>query len=103
MVGDAAGMITPLCGNGMAMAIHASKIGCDWVARYRNGEIDRATLERGYEKEWNKSFNGRLKMGRVVQQLLFGTPMASEIATGLISKIPPLRNFILKQTHGAPF
>ena len=26
MVGDAAGMITPLCGNGMSMALHASKI-----------------------------------------------------------------------------
>ena len=26
MCGDAAGMITPLCGNGMAMAIHSAKI-----------------------------------------------------------------------------
>ena len=34
MVGDAAGMITPLCGNGMAMAIHASKIACEHVVRF---------------------------------------------------------------------
>ena len=26
MLGDAAGMITPLCGNGMSMAMHASKL-----------------------------------------------------------------------------
>jgi flavin-dependent dehydrogenase len=26
MIGDAAGLITPLCGNGMSMAMHASKI-----------------------------------------------------------------------------
>jgi flavin-dependent dehydrogenase len=26
MIGDTAGLITPLCGNGMAMAIHGAKL-----------------------------------------------------------------------------
>ncbi len=31
MTGDAAGMITPLCGNGMSMALHGSKIAFDQI------------------------------------------------------------------------
>src|SRR5664279_3385320 len=33
-IGDAAGMITPLCGNGMSMAIHASKIGAESIEHF---------------------------------------------------------------------
>lgn len=34
MAGDAAGMIAPLCGNGMAMAIHTAKILSDLIIEY---------------------------------------------------------------------
>jgi flavin-dependent dehydrogenase len=34
MLGDAAGMISPLCGNGMSMAMHASKIAFNNIRRY---------------------------------------------------------------------
>ena len=103
MVGDAAGMITPLCGNGMAMAIHSSKIAVGWISAFWHSAIDRATMENSYSREWNHNFKARLRTGRQVQQLLFGTPFASEMAAGLISNIRPLRNFIMRQTHGVPF
>ena len=38
MTGDAAGMITPLCGNGMAMAIHSAKIVSDLLVKYTQAE-----------------------------------------------------------------
>ena len=34
MCGDSAGLIHPLCGNGMAMAIHAGKIASDVIVRF---------------------------------------------------------------------
>ncbi len=43
MTGDAAGMITPLCGNGMAMAIHSAKILSEYLIRYCG--------ERSYSRE----------------------------------------------------
>lgn len=103
MVGDAAGMITPLCGNGMAIAIHSSKIASELISKFLHAEIDRKTMEDSYSRSWNRNFRIRLATGRHVQRLLFGTPFASEIASGLISNIAPLRNFIMKQTHGVPF
>jgi flavin-dependent dehydrogenase len=38
MIGDTAGLIHPLCGNGMAMAIQC-KIAADLVIAFVNGEI----------------------------------------------------------------
>ena len=34
MIGDAAGMITPLCGNGMSMAFHSAKIAFENINLY---------------------------------------------------------------------
>ena len=68
MLGDAAGMITPLCGNGMSMAIHGSKIAADHIHRYLSGEINLQMMEEGYKKDWNNNFGKRLKMGRRIKK-----------------------------------
>ncbi len=38
-IGDAAGMITPLCGNGMSMALHASKIASEIIVAFLETQI----------------------------------------------------------------
>lgn len=49
MIGDTAGLIHPLCGNGMAMAIHSAKIVSELVHKYSTGEIkSRNKLEEKY-------------------------------------------------------
>ena len=66
MVGDAAGMITPLCGNGMAMAVRSSKLLCDLLLE---NDLNRDSLERAYEVVWKKYFTRKLWFGRQVQKL----------------------------------
>ena len=39
MIGDTAGLIHPMCGNGMAMAIHSAKIASELVLDYHSGKI----------------------------------------------------------------
>ena len=39
MCGDTAGMIHPLCGNGMSMAISSAKLASDRILQFLNGEI----------------------------------------------------------------
>lgn len=102
MCGDAAGMITPLCGNGMAMAIHSGKIATEQVLHYfRNGR-NRQELEDGYSRRWKKTFEGRLKVGRTMQQL-FGSTVLSEVAVGTLRHLPSATQFIMRLTHGQPF
>jgi flavin-dependent dehydrogenase len=70
MIGDTAGLIHPLCGNGMAMAIHSAKIAADLVIAFVNGEIKQDVLEKKYEEQWNHNFSNRLKMGRILSRIL---------------------------------
>ena len=99
MCGDAAGMITPLCGNGMAMAIHSAKILAQTVLDHQN---DRDALERAYAREWNRQFSFRLSSGRQIQRL-FGRPAFSRIAVGIGKFTPPVARYMMSMTHGAPF
>ncbi len=102
MVGDAAGMITPLCGNGMAMAIHAGKLASHLVAQFCMEKISRQTLETAYAHEWKKIFSKRLWNGRQIQQL-FGNHFLSNAAVNLMLHFKPLANFIVSNTHGQSF
>ncbi|MBC7922134.1 MAG: FAD-dependent monooxygenase [Ferruginibacter sp.] len=102
MAGDAAGLITPLCGNGMAMAIHAAQILSLLVVRYYRGELDRPALERAYRWQWQSNFARRLWVGRRVQRL-FGDEWLSESTVRFFNQAKPLARLLVKQTHGKPF
>ena len=103
MSGDAAGLITPLCGNGMAMAIHSGKILSDCIAEHWvNGNLDRKTLELDYTKRWNDAFNRRLRIGRLTQRL-FGSSTTSEFAVWLMKNSRTFTYQVMKNTHGQPF
>ncbi len=102
MCGDAAGMITPLCGNGMAMAIHAGKIATEHVLHYFENGRNRQLLEQNYTHAWKKQFEQRLTLGRTVQHL-FGSPVLSEMAVGVLRHVPAAVQLLMRQTHGQPF
>ncbi|UXP33301.1 NAD(P)/FAD-dependent oxidoreductase [Reichenbachiella agarivorans] len=102
MSGDSAGMITPLCGNGMAMAIRsASLLSRLIIDRWNKGEIDRSALEAAYQQIWDYEFSLRLWSGRQFQRL-FGSPILSEMAVGLMSN-SWLRNRLIGLSHGREF
>lgn len=107
MCGDAAGLITPLCGNGMSMAIHSAKLLCELIAESKVLEQNsiskesRDALELNYRKAWNKNFNKRLIIGRGIQRL-FGNSFLTEAGIRCIHAIPTLENWLIGSTHGKP-
>ena len=104
MTGDAAGMITPLCGNGMAMAIHSAKILSDLVKKhFEGGSINHSQLEREYTSIWNKTFSKRLWLGRQIQNKLFGSEWTSNLAVNLAIYSKPVAKTIIRNTHGKTF
>lgn len=102
MSGDSAGMIAPLCGNGMAIAIHSAKILSGLVIQFLQNSFTREQLESLYTKQWNELFSGRLAAGRKIQYL-FGSGAGSETGVTLANIIPPIAKFLMKKTHGVPF
>lgn len=101
MCGDAAGMITPLCGNGMAMAIRSSKIAAEKAIDYLKNHQSRNIFERDYRKSWNTEFKFRLAVGRNIQKL-FGKGFLSGFAVGLLGNAF-IAQKIIRMTHGEPF
>jgi flavin-dependent dehydrogenase len=98
LLGDAAGLITPLCGNGMAMAIHSAKLACEAL----QSGTTRQEVEEVYARSWNEQFYQRLGAGRAIQRL-FGSGRGSVIARNLIAHVPFVARVLLKNTHGKPF
>jgi len=101
--GDSAGMITPLCGNGMAIALHSAKILSECIVRF-GGEnnFNRQKIEQEYNHRWTNEFSLRLRSGRIIQRL-FGSPFFSEIAVATLNILPSLNQIIVKKTHGKVF
>jgi flavin-dependent dehydrogenase len=102
MCGDAAGMITPLCGNGMAMAIHSSKILSELIISFCEEKISREELEKKYSRQWYSKFAKRLWAGRQIQKL-FGSVRASDFAVNLARHAKPVARFLISKTHGEAF
>lgn len=100
--GDAAGLITPLCGNGMAMAMQAGKILTSEVLAYFQDHGNRNLLEQRYTRAWHQQFSARLRTGRSIQQL-FGKTILSEATIGLLQYAPFIVKQLMKRTHGQPF
>lgn len=102
MAGDAAGLITPLCGNGMSMAMHASKILATLLIQHVNNEIGKVELEQKYTQLWHQAFSKRLKTGRLIQSL-FGNSVVTNLTIGLLKPFPFMVRKLVESTHGKPF
>mgnify|MGYP003575617830 CR=1 FL=1 len=102
MIGDTAGLIHPMCGNGMAMAIHSAKIASELVLDFYYGKIEsRNELENKYSKEWKKHFGKRLFFGRILAKALTHKNLTHALTT-IAASMPSLLSVIIKQTHGRP-
>jgi menaquinone-9 beta-reductase len=106
MAGDAAGMITPLCGNGMAIAIHSAKILADTITSSFSPDnfnpSKRSEIEKLYAHLWNRQFSNRLFIGRNIQKL-YGNKLTTKFLINMCSILPSLSSKLISRTHGQPF
>ncbi len=105
LCGDSAGLITPLCGNGMAMAISGgnllSSIIINYVKPNHFSFKDKAVqiMMDEYQIKWNQLFSNRLFWGRRIQNV-FGNTLITGTVLQLIYQIPTIQRWVVKQTHG---
>jgi flavin-dependent dehydrogenase len=101
-IGDAAGMIPPLAGNGMSMALHGSKIAYRCIDAFLKGQVARYELEQEYTDQWDRQFGRRLWAGRLLQAW-FGSERRTNLLLYSLKPFPGLVSFLIRQTHGEPF
>ncbi len=102
LLGDAAGAIAPLCGNGMSIGMRSSVIATNIISSYIDLKISKKDALLIYKKEWNKNFAIRIKAGFYLQQIL-GKNNLTDISLKVLSHSPKLVQKIIKLTHGQPF
>ncbi|MCF2443806.1 NAD(P)/FAD-dependent oxidoreductase [Dyadobacter sp. CY345] len=102
LLGDSAGSITPLCGNGMSMGMRASKLLADLLIPYFDEKITLGAAATNYQKAWDYAFEKRIKSGYYLQNL-FGKKNTTDIALRALSKFPLLMNKLVSLTHGEKF
>lgn len=102
MIGDAGGMITPLCGNGMSMSLHGSKIAFENMHAFLQHKISRSAMETGYTGQWKAQFEGRIKTGRIIQRF-FGKSIITNLFIKSFKTFPFLATPLIKRTHGSSY
>ncbi len=100
--GDAAGMIPPLSGNGMSMAMHGSKIAFQQIRLFLENHISREDMNAAYQLNWNAAFRQRIITGRFIQQLL-GREWFTDCFFRTIRPFPAVTDRLIRKTHGVGF
>ena len=70
MLGDTAGNIAPLSGNGMSIAMRRSFHLNQLIHEYFENKITRNELEFKYERFWIRSFKNKIDLSKTLQGLL---------------------------------
>lgn len=100
MIGDTAGLIHPLCGNGMAMAIGSARIAANaLLEQIRNKSRDRVEFEKQYQHLWKKEFSNRLMTGKWLQRIIMDARL-SALSHHILSRMPFLLPHLIRKTHG---
>lgn len=98
MAGDSAGLIAPLAGDGMAMALRGGELAATLLNRFLDGALSADGLRRGYTTAWEREFWGRLRLGRALQSLMLRPP-ALVWGLRLINHMPRIGQYLVNHTR----
>lgn len=98
MAGDTAGLIAPLAGDGMSMALHGGLLAAAWLGAFLRGDTGAVGLRAGYARAWQGAFRRRLTVGRFLQAVLL-RPRWLEAGLRLVTVAPALGQYFVHQTR----
>lgn len=99
-LGDAALMLPPLCGDGMAMALRGAELCAAGAEAYLRGECTLAEWEARYTEAWHTEFAERVRVAHALQRLLMMPHLAGGLLT-LGSWLPWAADYVVRATRGA--
>lgn len=99
MLGDAAGLIVPLCGNGMSMGLKAAHEFHLLSEQYFKQQFNKEILIQKHLHFWNREFGARLTAGRWLQKLFYNKTLLNP-ALKILNKLPNFTAKIIRLTHG---
>lgn len=97
-VGDAAGSISPLSGNGMSIAARSALLLSQLILE----EVDFDTLTKKYNTEWDRHFGNRVNTAQLLNTIMLN-PTYHHLVLKLLNTVKPLRNKVVNEMQGDSF
>jgi flavin-dependent dehydrogenase len=98
MAGDAAGLIVPLAGDGISMALQSGRLAASHTAKFLAGEVSAGELKHHYIEVWQREFGARLWLARALQTIML-RPRLLSMGLRLLNIAPPLADYLVRQTR----
>jgi flavin-dependent dehydrogenase len=99
MLGDAAGTIAPLCGDGMAMAFQSAEIAVPLAAGFLRDSCAASEFRDRYARAWERAFKSRIRLGRLVHYG-YVHPLVAAAGVRVLAAVPGLPGWLIKKTRG---
>jgi flavin-dependent dehydrogenase len=98
MIGDSSGIIAPLAGDGIGIAMESGKLIADLYLKRKKERLTHDQISYLYEKEWNKLFLNRIKKAKIIQNLIINR-YGREAGFRLVKIFPALLPYLIKSTR----
>ena len=98
MVGDAAGLIVPLAGDGIAMALRSGRLAGECTMDFLDGRLTSSGLCRVYNRRWQRQFAARLRLGRALQPIML-RPKLLSLGLKALRATPALGTYLVNHTR----
>lgn len=99
MAGDAAGMIAPVCGDGMAMAIDSANRAGRNASSFLGGSMTRVEMEHAYFDEVRSEYQTRMSLGKYLHQGIT-RPLIANPAISVLARSGTLTSALIRYTRG---
>jgi flavin-dependent dehydrogenase len=99
MIGDTAGMIAPLCGDGMAMALQSAEVAVPSVLAFLDERLSAEAFRQRYTSDWREAFRTRMRLGRWIQWSAFRPGVAAAVVRAC-HLAPIFGRWLIRSTRG---
>ena len=97
-VGDAAGSISPLSGNGMSIAARTSLL----LSELLEQSLTLKYLKAQYESAWDKNFGAKVNQAKTLNRIMLN-PIMHDLTLKTFKALPFIGNKIVSSMQGKPF
>jgi len=97
-VGDAAGIIAPLAGDGIGMAFQSAEILSELINEHLNSKINLNQLRQRYSYEWGRMFSKRLRNALLLQNIVMDNRLRN-VGLKLVKPFPSLLRYLTESTR----
>lgn len=98
MIGDAGGIIAPIAGDGIGMALQSGKLIANILSKSRKENLSLNETQMLYQKSWQKLFSKRINYGLFIQKILLESKLKN-YAINFVKTFPSVLPRLIDSTR----